>query len=64
MKRSILLTAAGAILFLLIALPFAPFALDDAFITYRYSENLARGEGIRWNPGEDPVNALVGLDVK
>ncbi len=28
------------------------FVQDDAFITYRYSRNLARGEGLVFNPGE------------
>ncbi|MBU6216640.1 MAG: hypothetical protein KGR17_08545, partial [Acidobacteria bacterium] len=28
------------------------FAQDDAFITYRYSRNLARGEGLVFNTGE------------
>jgi hypothetical protein len=28
------------------------FALDDSFITYRYAENLARGEGFIYNPGQ------------
>ncbi len=25
---------------------------DDAYITYRYAQNLAAGEGLVWNPGE------------
>jgi len=29
--------------------------VDDAFITFRYSQNLARGLGFTWNPGEKPV---------
>ncbi len=28
------------------------FTQDDAFITYRYARNLARGEGLVFNPGE------------
>jgi arabinofuranosyltransferase len=28
------------------------FVQDDAFITYRYARNLARGEGLVFNPGE------------
>ncbi|MGO8788779.1 MAG: hypothetical protein ACLQVL_15550 [Terriglobia bacterium] len=28
------------------------WGLDDAFISYRYAENLARGEGLVFNPGE------------
>ena len=28
------------------------YSHDDAFITYRYAENLARGHGLVYNPGE------------
>ncbi|HKV11703.1 MAG TPA: hypothetical protein VJ725_26390 [Thermoanaerobaculia bacterium] len=28
------------------------WAVDDFFITFRYAENLARGNGFVWNPGE------------
>ncbi len=30
------------------------FVIDDAFITFRYSRNLAAGLGIRYNTGENP----------
>jgi hypothetical protein len=30
------------------------FVCDDAYITFRYARNLARGYGIRYNPGEAP----------
>ena len=33
------------------------FAFDDAFITYRYSENLSQGIGFVYNPGE----AVLGI---
>lgn len=53
------------------------FTIDDAFITFRYSDNLAAGDGPVWNVGEDPVEgftnflwmlwhtpfALLGLDL-
>ena len=29
--------------------------IDDAYITYRYAQNLAMGHGAVWNPGEAPV---------
>ncbi|MCB9670255.1 MAG: hypothetical protein H6734_12335 [Alphaproteobacteria bacterium] len=29
-----------------------PWTLDDAYISFRYAENLARGEGLVYNPGE------------
>ena len=30
----------------------SPFVIDDAFISFRYAENLARGYGLVFNPGE------------
>lgn len=35
------------------------FTADDSFITYRYSENLGRGFGLRWNPNEEPVEGYT-----
>jgi len=37
---------------------FAVYQVDDAFIVYRYAENLARGEGFVYNPGE-PVEGVT-----
>lgn len=34
---------------------------DDAFITYRYSDNLARGLGLVWNAGEPPTEGFTSL---
>lgn len=31
---------------------------DDAMISMRYAENLARGHGLAWNPGEEPVQGF------
>lgn len=31
---------------------FAPLTFDDAFISFRYAENLAQGRGLVFNPGE------------
>ena len=46
--------AAEAALYVLavIAAWIVRFVQDDAFITYRYARNLARGEGLVFNPGE------------
>src|SRR5438045_1442706 len=30
----------------------SPFVIDDAFISFRYAENLARGHGLVYNPGD------------
>lgn len=47
---------AGALaLFALLALQMAPFVPDDSYISYRYAANLAAGAGLRFNPGDAPV---------
>ena len=49
---------------------FANWAYDDPFITYRYADNLARGLGFVYNPGErllsttSPLFALLLAAVK
>lgn len=44
------------VVLLLLAMPvgfsFWGFSYDDAFITYRYADNVASGEGLTYNPGE------------
>jgi hypothetical protein len=59
-----LLPAAGLGLALLLALTLlsgietrAMGACDDAFISFRVARNLARGHGLRFNPGGPPVEA-------
>ena len=43
--------------------------LDDAYITYRYAQNLATGHGFAFNPGDhilgttSPGHALLGAVV-
>ena len=37
---------------LLINLYYQPLPIDDAYITFRYAENLAAGHGLVFNPGE------------
>ena len=44
----VLVVALGAA----IAIGFWGFSYDDAFITYRYAERMAAGEGLTYNPGE------------
>ena len=48
----ILIALSSLILFLLLASLFLRFTIDDAFITFRYAENLAHGQGPVFNPGE------------
>ena len=38
---------------------FGPVPHEDAFILFRYSENLAQGQGIVWNVGERPVEGAT-----
>jgi hypothetical protein len=40
---------------LLITLSLMPYQVDDAYITYRYAQNLAAGEGFVYNPGAEAV---------
>lgn len=37
------------------------FTLDDAYISFRYSENLASGHGPVWNVGLDPVEGYTSF---
>ena len=34
------------------SLYYYPYTVDDAFISLRYAENLATGEGLVYNPGQ------------
>lgn len=52
-KWAISALAAGVSLYLAIAVSSVwQFTTDDAYITLRYSENLANGNGLSWNPGQ------------
>jgi len=42
-------------------LSFWDFTLDDAYITYRYSDHLAGGAGPVWNVGENPVEGYTSF---
>lgn len=53
LKRIIFL--ASTAIFLLFVSLFWDYAIDDAFITFRYSENLANGHGLVFNPGDKPI---------
>jgi len=37
---------------LLLSLSLIPYQVDDAYISYRYAQNFAAGEGLVYNPGE------------
>jgi len=52
-RRRWLAFAVALVPFLLLVWHF-DFICDDAFITFRYSRNLAEGQGLVYNPGVDP----------
>jgi hypothetical protein len=37
------------------------FVQDDAFISFRYAQHLAHGQGLTWNAGEAPVQGFSNL---
>jgi arabinofuranosyltransferase len=37
------------------------FVQDDAFISFRYAQHLAHGQGLAWNVGEAPVQGFSNL---
>jgi arabinofuranosyltransferase len=37
------------------------FVQDDAFISFRYAQHLARGQGLTWNVGEPPIQGFSNL---
>ena len=56
------------IIILPVLLAFASIAIqnwnmvfDDAFISYRYAQNLAMGHGITWNPGYPPTEGYTNF---
>ena len=57
----------GAVLFAVVSYVFLfwlsyqffPFTIDDAYITFRYSKNLAAGFGPTYNPGQPPVEGYT-----
>lgn len=64
-----LLVLGGSVLgFLTLCWLLRSFVTDDAWISLRYAQNLASGDGFVWNPGGAPVEGfsnplLVGLEA-
>ncbi|MBN1578034.1 MAG: glycosyltransferase family 39 protein [Chitinispirillaceae bacterium] len=52
-KNAVMLSmmAIGAV-YVVLAINYLPFTVDDSFITYRHADNLARGRGLVYNEGE------------
>lgn len=40
---------------------FSGWILDDSYIAFRFSDNWATGNGLTWNPGEDPVEGFTSF---
>src|SRR5262245_20269895 len=38
-----------------------PYTVDDAYISARYAQHLARGYGLVYNPGETPVEGSASF---
>ncbi len=55
------LLAGAAALFFWLTLASWPLTVDDAFITFRYAQNLASGQGPTFNPGEPPVEGTTSF---
>jgi len=52
LRQQVLPCVLGIALLLVLACGFWPYTVDDAYITFRYSRNLAAGLGPVFNPGE------------
>jgi len=53
--------AIGSLYAVIILCMFPNFTIDDAYITYRYAENLATHGQLAWNVGEPPVEGYTGI---
>jgi MFS family permease len=51
-KKRIAAAVALFVMFIVTCIFYGPHYVDDAYITFRYSRNLAEGNGITFNPGE------------
>jgi arabinofuranosyltransferase len=40
---------------------FLSCVMEDSFISFRYAKNLVDGHGLRWNPGEEPVEGYTNF---
>lgn len=60
-KGDVIIGLILAAVFLSLCAFFWDFTLDDAFISYRYSSNLANAGKLAWNLGEDPVEGYTSF---
>ena len=54
-RASVIVLLVSLAVFAYAARELAGFIPDDSYISFRYAENLSRGHGITFNPGEPPV---------
>ena len=59
-REETLVAVGAALLVLNLWIPYYR-VIDDAYISYRYSQQLARGFGLVWNPGEAPVEGYTNF---
>ena len=60
-KRAFVLVLAAIALALAVRVWLGPNIRDDAYITLRYAENLANGQGFTFNPGEQVLGTTTPL---
>ncbi|MBN1306379.1 MAG: hypothetical protein JXA18_00580 [Chitinispirillaceae bacterium] len=51
-NKIIMFMMAISAVYIVLAINYLTFTVDDSFITYRYADNLARGKGLVYNEGE------------
>ena len=60
-KRSLVVVLAAVVLFMVSAAIMTPYVPDDSYISFRYAEHLANGNGLTFNIGEPPVEGYSNL---
>ncbi|MEE9269430.1 MAG: hypothetical protein V3V49_04130 [Candidatus Krumholzibacteria bacterium] len=60
-RQSALVLLAALALCVMSSLFMMPYVPDDSYISFRYAENLAKGEGLAFNTDEQPVEAYSNL---
>jgi arabinofuranosyltransferase len=59
--RTAIVLWAALIVYALSAVFMAPFVPDDAYVDFRYAENVASGHGVAFNPGGPPVEGCTSM---
>ena len=61
MRSTLFLLSAVIVTSALFAYYWTPYAIDDAWITYRYAEHVGAGDGFVYNPGERVLGTSTPL---